>query len=281
MKKVLALVICIAMIACFAVTASAADYTVTYTVSSYEGAKVGDTVTVTVSLTKNSDLGALEFDVDLDDEYLEATSITNSRGKQQWYAGIDPVAKGASVMGSDGLNAESGTYKFAFANAEGIYEEGALVEFYVKVIKELPEEGAAIDLIVNATTNYEDSGKTYENVIVNGVVKGVKAEEPPVPSEDPSKPEPVDPSKPEPVDPSKPEDPSKPADPSEPVQPGEPAETDTDAPAETDTDVTGTDTEEGATTDIPKTGETTAIAVAAGLCAVMAAAFVITKKVND
>ncbi len=246
MKKVLALVICIAMIACVAVTASAADYTVTYTVSSYEGAKVGDVVTVTVSLSKNSDLGALEFDVDLDDEYLEATSITNDRGKQQWYAGIDPVAKGASVMGSDGLNADSGTYKFAFANAEGIYQEGALVEFYVKVLKDLPEEGAAITLTVNATTHYDNNQLTYENKIVNGVITPYVEE----PSVVPSGPSTVDPS---PVDPSD--------DDKEPTTPSKPAESDTDTN--------------------PATGDVTGIAVAAGLCAVMAAAFVITKKVND
>ena len=40
--------------------------------------------------------------------------------------------------------------------------------------------------------------------------------------------------------------------------------------------------DEGTTTGTnPKTGDVSAVAVAAGLCAVMAAAFVITKKVND
>ena len=246
MKKVIALVMCIAMIACVAVTASAADYNVDLTLSSHKDAKVGDKLEVTVSISEGSDLGALEFNVDLDDEYLKPIATKDKRGNDQWFV-PGPASDGASLVGSDGLDAESNLVKFAAANVNGYYDAGVVVTFFVEVIKELPAEGAKMDLIVAATTHYEDNTKTYEVKDVDGVVTPYVDK----PSEVP--PSSVPQSKPE----SKPE--SKPGTTVEPES----------KPAETDTDTN------------PATGDVTGIAVAAGLCAVMAAAFVITKKVND
>ncbi len=322
MKKVIALVMCVAMIACIAVTASAAD-PITFTVSNHENAKVGDVLEVTISVTEESDIGALELHVKLDDEYLEPTFITE-RNKEVWAKAGDASKNAtASLVTSDGYKEGLGAYSIAAATADGYYLGDVVVTIFVEVIKELPAEGAAIDLTIVACDHYEDRTIVMETVAVDGLVKG-EAKAPVVDPEDPEDPvdppvvdpeDPEDPVDPPVVDPEDPEDPVDPPvvdpdDPEDPIAPQPPVVDPEDpedpiappvvdpedsvdsedaivpqppvdndknddankAPVDTDTD---TDKEN------VKTGDVTGIAVAAGLCAVMAAAFVITKKVND
>ncbi len=244
MKKVLALVMCIAMIASFAVTASAADYEVTFTVSNHENAKVGDVLDVTVSISEGSDLGALEFFVIGDTQYLKPVSKPDKRGNAQWM--VEGDAAGGSIVCSDDKYIEEGRLEFACANDKGYWDPGVFVTVYFEVIAELPEEGAAIDIQVNATTHFEVNTKTYEVKENDGLVKGVKADD---------------------------------------TQGGGTQGGGTQGGGTqgggTQGGGTVTPPVEESTTDIPETGDATGIAVAAGLCAVMAAAFVITKKVND
>lgn len=251
MKKVLALVMCIAMIASFAVTASAAT-DVTFTVADVKDAKVGETYPVDIAISAESNIGALEFYVALDGAYLEPGTTKNKKGQDVYYVNGDATtAAGASLVGSDGFEAESGKYKFAAAAADGYWDAGVIVTIYVKVIAELPEEGAAITLEVGTPVDCED--KTVEfNVTTDDAVVLPYVE--PVPES------PADPQPPVIVDPESPEKPTKPG-----VDDGK------------GEDNKGEDDE----TKIPATGDASAIAVAAGLCAVMAAAFVLTKKVND
>jgi hypothetical protein len=252
MKKVIALVMCIAMIACFAVTASADD-AVTFTASNHENAKVGDVLEVVITVPEYAPVGALELTIKYDDNYLEPTFIQKGP-RQIWYTAGDAISNAAaSFMSSDGYNTEKGAYIIAVAAAEGLFDGTKLVTVYAKVKAELPEEGAIIDVEVAACDHYETGA--MEAKAIDGLVKGEK-KAPVTPDPKPEDPKPEDPK---PEDP-KPEDPK----PEEPVAPQEPVDTDTDTDSKN-----------------PGTGDATGIAVAAGLCAVMAAAFVITKKVND
>ena len=256
MKKVIALVMCIAMIACFAVTASAAD-AINVTVSSHKDAKVGDVIPVTVSLPSDfaddfCEIGALTVTIKLDDEYLEP-AFTKKGPKNIWCAeGAVIDYSGATLMSSDGYDPATEKYVVTIISVDGLYvTEGAdLFTIYVKVKAELPEAGAAVDMEIAECAHYEQG--LVDAVAVDGLIKGVEKA---------------------------------------PVQPpvgggeqgggeqgggnqggGNQGGTEGTKPVDTDTD---TDSKN------PGTGDATGIAVAAGLCAVMAAAFVITKKVND
>ena len=137
------------------------------------------------------------------------------------------------------------TMEVQMATANGFKAPGVVMPLTFKVIKEIPAgEIAAISATFTLEPAHaEDETVTYDATIVAGGVKAEAKEEP--------KPQP----QPQP-------------------QPQPPVDGGVDAPEVED--VTVTDTEAN-----PETGDVSGIAVAAGLCAVMAAAFVITKKVND
>ncbi len=244
MKKVLAMVICVAMLACFAVTASAAT-DATLTVATVEGKK-GDVVAVDIAISEASDIGALEISLVVDEALLKATTTKDKRGDDVYFqAGSAATAAGALTEGSDGI--VDGKFKLTTATSSGYYDAGVIWTVYFEVLADL-EAPAVIDAELATVGHYADEAEVINLTIVDGAVKA-KAEEVPVSSED---------DKPSEVDPQ--------------PQTSKPA-VDNQAPVE---DVTVTDTEAN-----PETGDVSGIAVAAGLCAVMAAAFVITKKVND
>ncbi len=243
MKKVLAMVICVAMLACFAVTASAAS-DATLTVATVEGKK-GEVVSVDIAISEASDIGALEITLAVDETLLKATTVKDKRGNDVYFqAGPAATAAGALVEGSEGI--VDGKFMLTTASSAGYYDAGVIWTVYFEILADL-EAPAAIDAEATTVGHYDDDTIAINLTVVDGAVKAAVEE----PSEPESKPE----SKPEE---SKPEVEQPPVD-------------EKPAPVVTDTDKN----------DNPPTGDVSGIAVAAGLCAVMAAAFVITKKVND
>ncbi len=246
MKKVLAMVICVAMLACFALTASAESVDATLTVSTVEG-KVGDVVSVDIAISEASDIGALEITLAVDESLLKVATKTDKRGDTIYFeGGAAATAAKALVEGSDGI--VDGKFMLTTASSDGYYDAGAVWTVWFEIVGELPENGAVFDAEATSVGHYNDDNIAINLTVVDGAVKAAKEEV--KPSEPESKPE----SKPE----VKPE--SKPV---------------VDAPVDEEPTTSETDKEN------PKTGDVSGIAVAAGLCAVMAAAFVISKKVND
>lgn len=237
MKKVIAMVVCVAMLACFALTASAATKA-TFTVSTVENAKKGDIVLVDVTIAeKQTKIGTLAVKFTYDTEKL-AFVMNEDEGK---YFVTGEGAGGATAAGNEA------TMEVQMATADGFWKAGKVLTLAFEVIADIDDIAAVEMALLDQPTHCEDNTVTYDVEIINGGVKGVVKEEP-------KDPEP-------PVDGGK--DPVEPQD--KPV---------VDEPVVED--VTVTDTEAN-----PETGDVSGIAVAAGLCAVMAAAFVITKKVND
>jgi LPXTG-motif cell wall-anchored protein len=172
---------------------------------------------------------------------------------------ITGIAAGALVEAADG----GCPWNIGTITTDGYWDAGVIWTLYFEIIADLGEEGTPITAVTVAAQDCVDAEKQVSVDYVNGSVAHPYVA-PPV---EPSKP--VEPNKPE----SKPE--SKPVEPSvddndEPVVDEPVVEEDV-----TVNDVTVTDT------DMPKTGDASSVAIAAGLCAVAAAAFVITKKVND
>ncbi len=239
MKKVIAMVICVAMLACFAVTASAEAVKATFNVTTVEGAKKGDVVTVDINIAeKGTKIGTFEIQIDYDKTYLK---FVENEDEGAYFVTGD-ASGGATAAGNEE------TMAVQMATANGFFKIGTVLKLSFEVIEEIPaDQIAAVSFKTTADpTHCEDATVTYDVVINAGGVKGPKAEgpkdpQPPVDGGEDGGKKPV-------VDP----------------QPQEPT-------------VTVTDTDEAN----PETGDVSGIAVAAGLCAVMAAAFVITKKVND
>ncbi len=227
MKKVLALVVCVAMFACFALTASAADEA-TLTVATVEGKK-GDVVAVDVSISAESNIGALEVTLAVDETLLKAVTTKDKRGNDVYFqAGAAATAAGALVEGSEGI--VDGKFMLTTATSAGYWDGGVIWTVYFEVLADL-EAPAAIDAEVTSVGHYEDDTKVITVNVVDGAVKAPKAADDNKDDKD-----------------------------------------DKDDKEDKEQDVTNTN---------PPTGDVSGIAVAAGLCAVMAAAFVITKKVND
>lgn len=239
MKKVLALVICIAMIACVAVTASAEATPATFTVSTVEG-KAGDVVTVDINIAeKGTRIGTFVIQINYDTDYLKFVENEDEGA----YFVVGEATNAATAAGNEE------NMQVALATPNGFFKAGKVLTLAFEITKEIPQgEIAEVTFEMmedpKVCDEKEYGAKEYDVKINAGGVKAPYVE----PSQDPKPP--VGPST---VDPS-------PVDPS-PVDPSKPAESDTDTN--------------------PATGDVTGIAVAAGLCAVMAAAFVITKKVND
>ena len=233
MKKVIALVVCVAMLACFAVTASAEAVKATFTVATVEGVK-GDIVNVDITIAEQgTGIGALEIKINYDSENLKFVKNPDE-GK---YFVVGEATNGASAVGNED------NMLVAFASVDGFFKVGKVLTLSFEVLNDIPE-GDIAEISFETTSDashYEEADTTYDIEIISGGVKApIVEEKPPVESK--------------PVE-------SKPVE-SKPVE-KEPVE-----------DVTATD-------ENPDTSDVSGIAVAAGLCAVMAAAFVITKKVND
>ena len=234
MKKLLAIVLSVAMIACFAVVASAAEE-ITATIATVEvtEASVGTQIEVPVEMSKSQfGYGAIAVTLQYDKEALELVKFSKGTLIKNY--------EDAETGGTG--NPDVGTYGFICAT-KGVSEGSACVAVF-KVKK-------AVDSAVTAEVTaevYKDDTKSpdTDKVVATVVAGGTKvAVAPPTSEEKP----PVSEEKP-PV--------------SEDKTPGS-----KDAPT---TVVTP------GTTNNPKSGDASAVAVAGVLCAAMAAAFVITKK---
>ncbi len=261
MKKLLAIVLSVAMIACFAVVASAEE-TVSATVSTVS-AKAGDAIVLDVTLSKVA-YGYAAVTVDVDTTCYNAEELEFTGFKK---------AKGFSGTG-DFSNVVDGAAKYGFVTTDGgadypENQEGVIVQLKFNVLKDV--EKSEVGVIFTAKT-YDDAdivnnSAANASVVKGGVVNGV---EPPVESSEvlpPAESSEVGPSDPGTGDSSI-------------VAPGE-SKVESEVESKVDTDSTvavvtgGTTT--GSTTN-PKNGDASAVAVAGVLCAAMAAAFVITKK---
>ena len=247
MKKLLAIVLSVAMIACFAVVASAAEE-ITATIATVEvtEASVGTQIEVPVEMSKSQfGYGAIAVTLQYDKEALELVKFSKGTLIKNY--------EDAETGGTG--NPDVGTYGFICAT-KGVSEGSACVAVF-KVKK-------AVDSAVTAEVTaevYKDDTKSpdTDKVVATVVAGGTKLGQPTPPS-DPGESK-VDESK---VDESK-VDESK-ADESK-------ADESKAAPATVVTPGTTNNT-----TKNPKSGDASAVAVAGVLCAAMAAAFVITKK---
>ena len=258
MKKLLAIVLSVAMIACFAVVASAEE-TVSATVSTVS-AKAGDAIVLDVTLSKVA-YGYAAVTVDVDTTCYNAEELEFTGFKK---------AKGFSGTG-DFSAVVDGAAKYGFVTTDGgadypENQEGVIVQLKFNVLKDV--EKSEVGVIFTAKT-YDDAdivnnSAANASVVKGGVVNGV--EEPGSSIVDP------------PVEDSSIVDP--PVEDSSIVAPAE-SKVESEVESKVDTDSTvavvtgGTTT--GSTTN-PKNGDASAVAVAGVLCAAMAAAFVITKK---
>lgn len=263
MKKLLAIVLSVAMIACFAVVASAEE-TVSATVSTVS-AKAGDAIVLDVTLSKVA-YGYAAVTVDVDTTCYNAEELEFTGFKK---------AKGFSGTG-DFSAVVDGAAKYGFVTTDGgadypENQEGIIVQLKFNVLKDV--EKSEVGVLFTAKT-YDDADIVNNSAANASVVKGgvVNSVEPP---EDSST---INP----PVEDSSIVDP--PVEDSSIVAPGESKDESKDeskVESKVDTDSTvavvtgGTTT--GSTTN-PKNGDASAVAVAGLLCAAMAAAFVITKK---
>lgn len=259
MKKLLAIVLSVAMIACFAVVASAEE-TVSATVSTVS-AKAGDAIVLDVTLSKVA-YGYAAVTVDVDTTCYNAEELEFTGFKK---------AKGFSGTG-DFSAVVDGAAKYGFVTTDGgadypENQEGVIVQLKFNVLKDV--EKSEVGVLFTAKT-YDDADIVNNSAANASVVKGgvVNSVEPP---EDSST---INP----PVEDSSIVDP--PVEDSSIVAPGE-SKVESEVESKVDTDSTvavvtgGTTT--GSTTN-PKNGDASAVAVAGVLCAAMAAAFVITKK---
>lgn len=251
MKKLLAIVLSVAMIACFAVVASAEE-TVSATVSTVS-AKAGDAIVLDVTLSKVA-YGYAAVTVDVDTTCYNAEELEFTGFKK---------AKGFSGTG-DFSAVVDGAAKYGFVTTDGgadypENQEGVIVQLKFNVLKDV--EKSEVGVLFTAKT-YDDADIVNNSAANASVVKGgvVNSVEPP---EDSST---INP----PVEDSSIVDP--PVEDSSIVAPGE-SKVDTDSTVAVVTGGTTT----GSTTN-PKNGDASAVAVAGVLCAAMAAAFVITKK---
>ncbi|GEM_PF-3487272 len=245
MKKLLAIVLSVAMIACFAVVASAAEE-ITATIATVEvtEASVGTQIEVPVEMSKSQfGYGAIAVTLQYDKEALELVKFSKGTLIKNY--------EDAETGGTG--NPDVGTYGFICAT-KGVSEGSACVAVF-KVKK-------AVDSAVTAEVTaevYKDDTKSpdTDKVVATVVAGGTKVGQPTPPS-DPGE------SK---VD----ESPVKPPVDESPVKP--PVDGSKDAPTTVVTPGTTNNT-----TNNPKSGDASAVAVAGVLCAAMAAAFVITKK---
>ena len=250
MKKLLAIVLSVAMIACFAVVASA-EGEVTATIATVEvtEASVGTKIEVPVEMSK-SEFGYAAVaisDIKYDTEVLKLTAFK----KGTLITNYEDA--GAEAMGTGKVDA--GTYGYICATKGSL--EGSACVFVFEVVKAADSSVTATitaEVYKNDDASDPDTVKNTATVTAGGTKVGVV---PPTSEEKP----PVSEEKP-PVS----ED-------NTPVSKDDGAK----GGANDDTTVVTPDKTPN-TTNNPKSGDASAVAVAGVLCAAMAAAFVITKK---
>ena len=244
MKKLLAIVLSIAMLACFAVVASAENEVVTMTVDTVNVDADGYAlVPINGTVADGENVGALQFILKYDAEKLEIVKQQVNEGTEEDPDWVDYDVVGTSRVPSGTLLenniVEPGSMKIALATTRGITKSGTWFTIKFKVTdKAAADEELVLGIEdVSASKNVEGGVETISAAATGGkIINTVPTPEPPVPSDGESKGE--GPSKTE----SKTDDGKKP---------------------------------------VPKTGDNSVVFFAVALCVAAAAAFVVTKKVND
>lgn len=239
MKKLLAIVLSVAMIACFAVVASADDANkVAITVDTVNVTEdmVGKEVTLNVNISAvEFGYATIEFTIDWDKEALELVT---------WSEDFDAM-KGLGVGNEN---------KYAYANASKNGKGGQIAQIIFKVLK---AQDAQVTGTVDACKLFTSADRADKNTVdadASVVAGGIKLGQPTPPSE-----------------------PTPPSDPESKIEDSKVEESKVEESKAAPTTVVTPGTTEN-TTKNPKSGDASAVAVAGVLCAAMAAAFVITKK---
>ena len=161
MKKLLAIVLSVAMIACFAVVASAEE-TVSATVSTVS-AKAGDAIVLDVTLSKVA-YGYAAVTVDVDTTCYNAEELEFTGFKK---------AKGFSGTG-DFSAVVDGAAKYGFVTTDGgadypENQEGVIVQLKFNVLKDV--EKSEVGVLFTAKT-YDDADIVNNSAANASVVKG-------------------------------------------------------------------------------------------------------------
>lgn len=247
MKKLLAIVLSIAMLACFAVVASAENEVVTLTVGKANIAEDGTaTLNIDGTVADGENVGSLQFVVKYDAEKLTLVSQDPDDDTADYaIMGFDSNLPKGYMLES---KADENGLKAAVITTKGITKNGTWFTVKFKVTdKAAAGEEIAVSLEeVDASKNLDKGTAPITVAATAGaVINAVPTPEPPVPSDGESKGE----------GPSKTE--SK----------GEESKTESK-------------TDDGKK-PVPKTGDNSVVFFAVALCVAAAAAFVVTKKVND
>lgn len=136
MKKIVSILTVLALVCLCAVPAFAVNTTAALTLSADKTtANAGDIITVTVSVSENSNLGALEFNVEFD--RTAYTPVANSATKP--VAALNPTVN---------LDYATGV-RYTGATAGAITEGGALLTFQLQVVK----PGSALSLNIGLASD--------------------------------------------------------------------------------------------------------------------------------
>lgn len=257
MKKLLAIVLSIAMLACFAVVASAENEDVTVTVSSANIDADGNvTLDISGAVAEGKNVGSFQFILKYDAEKLTPVSQKKNSDDPSNAVALNkkpiPGTDDEYILPEDIMltaNLTDEGFRVAFITSDGLVNPGvwATVKFHVTDKAAAGEEIEVTLGNVDASMSLPDGGTAPLTVAVTAgkVINAVPTPEPPVSSGSESKGE----------GPSKTE--SK----------GEESKTESK-------------TDDGKK-PVPKTGDNSVVFFAVALCVAAAAAFVVTKKVND
>ena len=158
MKKIVSILTVLALVCLCAVPAFAVNTTAALTLSADKTtANAGDIITVTVSVSENSNLGTLQFNVEFDKTAY--TPVENSE--------TTPIA---ALTPAVNLDYATGV-RYAGATAGAITEGGALLTFQLRVVKPGSALSLNIGLASDGTTL--DGEDVTDQVIANSKTTSV------------------------------------------------------------------------------------------------------------
>ena len=256
MKKVLALVVCVAMVACFAITALGAD---SYITVNNAQAAAGEEVTLTYAFAEGSGVGAWNAQLEYDSTKLELVEAAGPEGGM-FAGGFMEVNVAASED-----NADVDTVYFGYMSTGGMTSGGNFATVTFKVLEGLAADASTEVTLVTTTVSDSDFGALNADEFTAVATVTNQAQEPS--SEEPSSEEPSseEPSSQEPSS----QDPSS-------VESTTSTDSTTSTPVSTTTSTGGSNSTTASGN--PPTGDAGIAVVAAVLCAAAGAAFVVSKK---
>ena len=160
MKKIVSILTVLALVCLCAVPAFAVNTTAALTLSADKTtANVGDVITVTVSVSENSNLGALGFTVAFDRsefQYVEGS----------YTSGLMWIGDGDDGMSVVNPNDEAGlSYQALYMNVGGIQQGGMLVSFKLTVLK--PDSTLSVNIETASDGTTLDGEDVLDQVVAN------------------------------------------------------------------------------------------------------------------